>query len=154
MDEKPDLSEEAGYEALRGHVLEKALLARERYGPEIDVQALERVLQDRDIVRFPTTLRFDAQPLIAGEFAHALPLGERPSDGFVLVIHPYFERRPDAIPLLAAYQLVAINYLDVATREEAELFGAALHGLEIDEYYQRVCQLADELGAAPGAHPG
>ena len=99
-------------------------------------------------MRFPVNMRFDAAPLLVGEFATAEPRGNRPADGFTLVIHPHFEGRPDAIALLAAYHIVAINYLDVATHEEAELFGAALHGLEIDDYYQRVCALADELGSA------
>ena len=63
-------------------------------------------------------------------------------------MHPHFAEpqrcNPDS---WSAYHVVSINYLDVATHEEAELFGAALHGLEIDDYYERVCTLADELGA-------
>ena len=143
-----DFTEEDGYRALREHVLEKALLARQRYGPRIDAEAMTRVLADRDIVRFPTTMRFDARPLMAGEFACPVPLGDRPADGYDLVIHSHFAERPEALPLIAAYHVVAINYLDVATNVEAELFGAALLGMEVDEYYRRVCELADELGGA------
>ena len=138
MSSKPELTEEAGYEALRAHLLDRALLARHRYGPGIDQTAILHILQDRDVVRFPTVLRFGTESLYAGEFAHALPLGDAPTDGFALVVHPHFRERPDDIGLLAAYHLVSINYLDVATHEEAELFGAALHGIETDEYYERV----------------
>lgn len=152
-DTKPDLSEEACYEALKGHVLERALLARQRYGPDIGQPSVERILEDRDIVRFPASIAFGTELLMEGEFAYARPLGDRPADGFELVVHSHFQGRPDAVALLAAYHVVAINYLDVATHEEAELFGAALFGLEVDDYYGRICALADELGTAPAPVP-
>jgi hypothetical protein len=98
-------------------------------------------------VRFPTALAFDAARLQPGEFAWAAPRGERPAQGFTLFVHPHFEQRPEALPALIAYHVPSINYLDVVTGREAELFGAALLGLEIDDYYQRICALADELGA-------
>lgn len=143
---KPVLTEAAGYEALRGHVLAKAFLARSKYGPKLDLDAMQRMLQDQEIVRFPTHLSFDAQPLMPGEFAWPKPLGEKPSDGFTLAMHPHFEHRPRDLPLLIAYHIVAINYLDVVTAQEAELFGAALFGIEVEDYYAQVCALADELG--------
>ena len=139
------LTEEDGYQALRDHVVTKALLARERHGPEIDEGALLRVLLDPEIVRFPTVVRFDSGALHPGEFAWPEPRGENPRDGFVLVVHRRFENRPADLPLLLAYHVVAINYLDIATHVEAELFGATLLGMEVDEYYERVCALADEL---------
>ena len=148
--DKPKLTEEAGYEALQGHVVEKALLARSRYGPIIDRVAIEKILVDPEIVRFPTTLRFDADALMLGEFAWAKAVGERPSDGFTLYIHPHFEGRWDVLPLLIAYHLVSINYLDVATQDEAEIFGAALMGMEVLDYYDRLCELADSI---PGSQP-
>jgi hypothetical protein len=149
MDEPQDLAqslnEEAGYEALRGHVVEKARLARARHGPVIDEGAMLRILLDPEVIRFPTVVRYDAEPLQPGEFAWPMPRGEKPSDGFTLVIHPCFEGRPDVMPLLAAYHVVAINYLDLATHVEAELFGATLLGMEVDDYYERLCRLCDEI---------
>jgi hypothetical protein len=100
-----------------------------------------------ECVRFPTRIRFDGSDLLPGEFAHASCRGESLSDGFDLLIHPHFVGREQDLPLLAAYHVVAINWLDVATHEEAELYGAALLGMELDEYYQRLCALADEVGA-------
>ena len=65
-------------------------------------------------------------------------------------MHPLFENRPDDLPLLVAYHVPSINYLDVATHVEAELFGAALLGLSVDDYYARLCELADSI---PGCTP-
>ncbi len=149
-DDKPTLTEEAGYEALRGHVLEKALVARKKYGPEMDLAAMEALLADSDLVRFPTQIAFDPQFLLAGEFAWPRCNGERPGDGFTLYVHPHFQNRHRDLPYLIAYHIVAINYLDVATNEEAELFGAALFGMEVEEYYEKICGLADELGGPAG----
>lgn len=149
MDDRRRLAEsltpEEGQRALLGHVVDKARLARQRHGPDIDEGTMLRILLDPDIVRFPTVVRFDAAPLQPGEFAWPMPRGEEPKDGFVLVVHPRFEGRADALPYLLAYHVVAINYLDVATHVEAEHFGAALFGLEVDQYYAIVCALADEL---------
>lgn len=150
MNARAELTEEDGYEALRAHVVEKALAARRRHGPSIDAEAIRRLLQDPEVVRFPTELVFGSSALLPGEFACPLPKGEHPGDGFTLVVHELFANQPEALPYLVAYHIPAINYLDVVTNREAELFGAALLGLEVDEYYRRVCALADQL---PGAHP-
>ena len=141
------LTAEDGYRALREHVVERARSARARYGPAIDASAIARMLADPEVVRFPTRLVFDSAPLLPGEFAHALALGERPSDGFALVVHPSLELDAGELPLAVAYHLVSINYLDVVTAHEAELFGATLLGLTLDEYYARLCSLADRLAA-------
>ena len=45
----------------------------------------------------------------------------------------------------AVYQLPRASYGDVATRAESELYGAALLGLEVDDYYARLCAIADSL---------
>ena len=153
METKPKLTEEAGYEALRGHCVEKALVARARYGPVIDGDAIRRVLADTDIVRFPVELRFGAEELLPGEFAWAKPKGASPAEGFELVVHPAFEGHDDALPLLVAYHVVAINYLDVATHTEAEHFGAALFGLPVDDYYTEVCRIVDGVFGEPAPLP-
>ena len=150
MPEKGRLTEEDGYEALRGHVVDRARSARSRHAPALARGSVEELLADRDAVRFPTTLAFDAEPLLPGEFAWARPEGERPQDGFTLVVHPALADRADLLPLCVAYHVVSINYLDVATHEEAELFGATLLGLEVDEYYERLCVVSDSLSGGAG----
>ena len=138
------LTAEDARTALRDHVVTKALEARGRYG-EIDWDAMQRILADPAVVRFPTEVRFDAGPLAEGEFGWPQPVGDQPAAGFVLCIHPCFAERYDVLPLLVAYQLVRVNYGEIATHEEAELFGAALLGLDAEEYYQRLCELADGM---------
>jgi len=145
-----ELTEDAGLEALRLHVVDKALEARAKHGPRLDAAAMRRLVADRSVVRFRADVVFDEGPLRPGEFGWAMPLGERPHDGFALVLHPTLQDRPEDWPLCAAYHLVSINYLDVATSAEAEAFGAALFGLDIDEYYERLCRIADGLPNAIG----
>ena len=142
---KLELSAESGYEALQSHLVERAFKARKRYGPVIDMAAMQALLEDREFVRFPTTISFDAEPLGVNEFAWAKPMGERPSDGFTIVVHPFFEGATADLPLLIAYQLVAVNYLDLATANEAEVFASTLLGIEQEEYYRRVCELTDSI---------
>lgn len=137
---------EEAMQALRGHVVELAHKARARHGPVFDRAALDALLADGDCVRFGARIVFDASRLLPGEFAHAERRGEGPGEGFDLVVHPRFEGRDADLPLLVAYHIVSINYLDVAAHEEAELYGAALLGLDVEDYYQRVCALADEVG--------
>lgn len=143
----PDIpSEQDGKRALRDHVLERAHVARARFGPKIDADATLRMLDDRTIVRYPVTIRFDALGLQPGEFAHAEQQGAHPKDGFVLFIHPTLEARPDLVPLVVAYHVPPINYGDIAEPDDCEAFGAALLNLPVAEYYRRLCEIADSLG--------
>ncbi|MCK4872759.1 MAG: hypothetical protein KAS72_08555 [Phycisphaerales bacterium] len=142
--DQPNSGEHA-QQALREHVREKAATARIKYGLYIDADAILKMLDDRDVVRYPVGVRFDADPLEPGEFAHAQPLGEHPRDGFCLFVHPYFENHREIWPLLVAYHIVAINYGEIATADEAELYGATLLGIDVDAYYQALCELADSI---------
>ena len=153
MREQLNLTAEDGAAALRDHVASLASSARQRHGAGLargEEAAVRALLADPEVVRFPTALAFDDGPLMAGEFAYAKPRGERPADGYTLCVHPCFAGRWDVVPLLVAYHVVAINYLDIATNEEAELFGATLLGMSAESYYARVCELADSI---PGARP-
>lgn len=143
------LTEEDGRKALREHLIEKATAARLHYGFYIDTEAILKMLDDRRIVRFPTGIRFDAEPLQPGEFAIAQPLGNKPADGYCIFIHPFFEDQKEIWPLLIAYHLVVINYGEMATSDDAEIFGATLLGLDVEAYYQALCELADSIPLAP-----
>jgi hypothetical protein len=118
-----------------------------RYGGRMGWKELLNLLADRAFVRFPCEIVFDAGPLLPGEFACPLPKGARPEDGFVMHVHPLFERDLDEVPLLVLYQLVSVNYGDFASAEDAEAFGAAALGLSQQEYYAAVCRMADRLEA-------
>ena len=45
------------------------------------------------------------------------------------------------------------EYQDFAIVEapQAELYGATLLGLDVEQYYQAICELADSIGGEPGA---
>jgi hypothetical protein len=144
MDHTP--TEDEGRIALRDHAVSRALFARSKHGPAIDAAAILRILDDREIVRYPAGIRYDAADLHPGEFAHAMQLSDHPRQGFCLFIHPAFETRRDLLPLIIAYHIPAMNYGDIAEPEDCEAFGAALLGLDVEDYYQRLCSLADSIG--------
>lgn len=138
-------------QSLNAHVAAKGAEIRAKYGPCIGWAELQRILADRDFVRYPCQLAFDAGPLQPGELAYPRPKGRLPEDGFTLCVHPHFALDPSRVPLLALYQLVAVNYGAFASPDDAESFGAAALGLGREEYYRKLCALADEI--ADGAPP-
>ncbi len=144
-------SPEQAQQSLREHVVAKAAEARASHPDGIDRGAMLSLLENRAVVRYPLGVRFDGEPLSSGEFACLESLGDRPSDGFVLFIHPMFENVDEMIPLLIAYYIPSVNYGDVATHVEAELFGATLLALDRDEYYRILCSAADSIPCKPPA---
>lgn len=144
------LSADDARQSLCAHAAAKGVEVFLKYGPALDWDRLQDLLADRACVRYPCRVEFGAASLQPGEFAHAEPLGERPEDGFVVRVHPLFREDLAAVPLLVLYHLVTVNYGPFASPDDAESFGAAALGLLRDEYYGRVCALADRLDAAPG----
>jgi hypothetical protein len=142
-------------ESLTAHIAAKGAEIRAKYGPIIGWPQLQAMLADRECVRYPCELAFDAGPLLPDECAFPMPLGERPEDGFRLCVHPYFSVDPARVPFLALYQLVAINYGEFASPNDAEAFGASVLGISEDEYYETLVAMADEIsGDQPGSGEG
>ena len=139
------LTLEDGQNALAQHAADKALRLREKYGRNIDYKTLRTILNDRDFVRYPTTIEFNSKALAQGFFAWARPVSQRPSDGFTLIVHEYFKDKPDDLPALVFYHLVTVNYGSLASHQEAENFGAAALGMEREAYYRLICRLTDQL---------
>ena len=139
------LTAEDARRSLREHVAAKGEEIRAKYGPRIGWAELQRILQDPSCVRYPCDIVFDAAPLQPGEFAWPAPKGDRPEDGFTLYVHPFFLTQLDVVPYLVLYQLVLVNYGPFASPDDAETFGAAALGLDKDEYYARLCELADQI---------
>ncbi len=145
-DEMESIATEAGARAaFCEHLKARAAAARLRYGLYIDAEAILKMLADRRVVRYPTTIEFDAAPLQAHEFAYPRPLGFHPSDGYCLLVHPHFEPQPENLPLLVAYHIPTINYGGIVEARHAELYGATLLGLEPETYYRALCELADSV---------
>lgn len=149
MPQKPTL--EDARESLTEHVAAKGAEIHAKYGPSIGWPQLQRILADPACVRYPCELVFDAGPLQPDECAYPEPKGARPEDGFRLCVHPYFSVDPARVPLLALYQLVAVNYGAFASPDDAEAFAAAALGMARDEYYAALCAMADEISTSrPG----
>lgn len=135
-------------ESLTAHVAAKGADIHAKYGPKIGWSQLGLILADRDFVRYPCELAFDAEPLQPDECAYPVQKGERPEDGFRLCVHPYFAVEPNRVPLLALYQLVSVNYGAFASPDDAEAFGAAALGIARDAYYEALCAMADEISSS------
>ena len=133
-------------QSLNAHVASKGEEIRARYGPDLGWSELQRMLEDRSVVRYPCEIVFDAAPLLEGEFAFAMPKGGDPEDGFKICVHPFFSLQPDRVPHLVLYHLVTVNYGPFASADDAETFGAAALGLVKDDYYAQLCELADQIG--------
>ena len=133
-------------QSLTGHVETKGIEIYHKYGPTLGWSDLPRLLEDRVYVRYPCEIVFDSTPLLPGEFAQPVPKTERPEDGFTMYVHPLYMTQLDQVPALVLYQLVALNYGGFASSDDAESFGAAALGLTRDEYYDRICELAGQLG--------
>ncbi len=136
---------EDGRKAFAHHVIEKALALREKYGPVLDERAFQALLNDRDFVRYPTRVEFDSSKIEPGFFARVEPVADSPANEHVIFLHEHFRGRPRDITNALLYQLVVVNYGEIATREEAELFGSTALGVEQEDYYQRLCRLADAI---------
>jgi hypothetical protein len=132
-------------ESLTSHVAAKGEEIRAKYGPHIGWSQLQQILQDRACVRYPCEIVFDAGPLSEGEIAYPAPKGSGPDEGFTIYVHPMFALQPERVPYLVMYQLVVVNYGEFASSDDAETFGAAVLGLSKDDYYQAICDLADQI---------
>lgn len=137
-------------QSLTAHVAAKGAEIHARYGPDIGWVQLQALLKDRAFVRYPCEIRFDPAPLLPGEFAHPVAKGETPEEGFVMHVHPVYMPDLAGIPALVLYQLVAVNYGEFASAEDAEAFGAAALGMEREDYYTLLCDMADRLGVGAG----
>ena len=139
------LSVEDARQPMAAHAAAKGCEIRDKYGCRIGWKELLNLLEDRAFVRYPCEIVFDAGPLLPGEFACPLPKGARPEDGFVMYVHPLFEKDLEEVPLLVLYQLAGVNYGSFASAQDAEAFGAAALGLDPEDYYAAVCRMADRL---------
>jgi len=132
--------------SLSDHVAAKGADLHAKYGPHIGWQQLQQVLQDRSLVRYPCEIAFTAEGLREGEFAYPHALGDKPEDGFIIRVHPLYMTELGLVPQLVLYQLVAVNYGEFASTDDAEAFAAAALGMETEDYYNSLCRLADQLG--------
>jgi hypothetical protein len=135
-----------GADSLNQRLLEQAVFAHQKYGP-LSPQNLEAFLADPACVRYPTRLVFEFGEMALHQFAQ--PEMDHRADaqqGRVLYLRPRLRERPDLVPLAVAYMLPVLNYGDIITDAHCLLYGATLLGLMPEEFYQRICALADAAG--------
>jgi hypothetical protein len=123
----------------------KAAEIRQRYGPAIGWDELQSLLRDRELTPFPCEIRFDAAPLLPGEFGHPVPKGPSREEGFIIYLHPQYANQLARVPYLVLHQLVLINYGDSATADDAETFGSLALGLSKEAYYRALCELSGQI---------
>ena len=141
-----ELKTESVKPALRDLVLAQAAEIHHKYGPQIGWDQLGQLLGDRNCIRYPCEIRFDSEPLLPGEFAHPIPRGQTPDEGYIIYIHPYYSSQLPRVPYLVLHQLALINYGDSATLDDAEVFGSLALGLSKEEYYLALCELSAQIG--------
>jgi len=135
------------HSAVSMHVSEKAKEIHSRYGPDIDYPTVLRILDDRRSIRYPVEIKFVSEGIMPGMFAQTEPISENPDDGYIISLHSHFEDRLDVLPALILYQAVLINYGELATANDAELFGSGVLGMDRDAYYEQIVALTDALWA-------
>jgi hypothetical protein len=83
------------------------------------------------------------------QFAQPAPDPDDPAGtGVVLHLRPTLEHRPELMPLAVAYTVPIINYGEsVVTDAHCLLYGATLLGELEEDFYARICAMADQAGA-------
>jgi len=139
------LTSEDFKQSLTAHLAAKGEELFQKYGPHIGWKELRLILDDRVFCRYPCEIVFDASELQPGEVAHPVSKGACPEEGFAMHVHPAFMTQLPYVPYLVFYQLVVVNYGEFASAEDAETFGSSALGISKDEYYNALCQLADQI---------
>lgn len=133
------------------HIAEKAKVIRAKYGPTVDYPVLINILEDRKCVRCPVSIEFDSSQIDSGLFAVTQEIVAEQDDeycapaGYIITLHEHFKNRFDILVPLILYQLTVVNYGDIATYEDAEIFASGILGIEQDDFYELICRLTDEI---------
>jgi hypothetical protein len=139
------LTAEDARQSLNAHVAAKGAEIHEKYGPDLGWKELQLILSDPECVRYPCEIVFSASGLEPGEMAHPAAKGTKPEEGFAIYVHPLLMTQLAQVPALVIYQLVLVNYGVFASPDDAETYGAAALGLTKEEYYQKLCEAADQF---------
>lgn len=136
-----------GEDSLLNHLRHQAVEARARHGG-VNPGNLETFLNDRDCVRYPTRLVLEYGDMGLHQFAQPAPdVSSTDPDARVLYLRPVLGKRPDLVALAVSYMIPVLNFGRIITDEHCLEYGAALMGMNPEAYYDRVCELADFVGA-------
>jgi len=132
-------------EGLENHIRFVAEKAINKHGRPESLEVLARILEDREIVRFPASILFDDLELKEGEPVKLDKLADGVDENYRIIIHPAFSGRDKDIVALALYQIVKINYGKIAKEKESLLFASSLLGIEEDVYKTQIKGLFEEI---------
>ncbi len=146
-------------ESMNLHLRQKAQEIKDKYGSITTFSVLLKILQDRKFVRYPVNIIYDSTRIEAGLFIKTevsfSNQGHRPDEdddyvkqadrSYDFIVHEHFKGQPDELIPLILYHLPTVNYGDIATYEDAEVFASAVMQMEQDIYYQLVCDLVDAI---------
>lgn len=139
--------EHLGQQSLREHVVAQAQVARGKHAPFMGHQ-LDALLRDPECLRHPVRLVFEFGEMALHQFGQPdIDWRNTAEDGRVIYLRPMLRERPEQVLLAVAYLIPLVNYGDVVTDEVCVAYGSTLLGLEPNEFYARICALADEVGA-------
>ena len=136
-----------GEDSLKQRLQEQATFSHLRHG-SLTPENLEAFLADPDCVRYPTRLVYEFGEMAMHQFAQPDFDYRKPDEnGRVLYLRPFLRDRPHLVVLAVAYMTPLLNYGEIIKDEHCLLFGATLLGLMEDEFYQKICALADLVGS-------
>ncbi|MDT8317092.1 MAG: hypothetical protein RQ824_03740 [bacterium] len=132
-------------EGLENHIRFVSEKAVNKYGRPDSMDVLSRILEDAEIVRFPTSILFDVARLGAGEAVKLEKTGDGQDESYQIIVHPVFEEREKDIIILVLQEIVKVNYGKIAKEKESLLFASSLLGMEEDAYQSRIKELSSEI---------
>ncbi len=146
-------------ESMNLHLRQKAREIKDKYGRITTFSVLLNILQDRKFIRYPVNIIYDSTRIEAGLFIKTevtfSDQGHQPDEdddyvkqadrSYDFIVHEHFKGQPDKLIPLILYHLPTVNYGDIATYEDAEVFASAVMQMEQDDYYQLVCDLVDAI---------
>lgn len=136
-----------GEDSLMDHLRHQATEARERHGG-LKSGNIETFLDDRDCVRYPTRLVLEFGEMGPHQFAQPdRDYRANHAEARVIYLRPILGKRPDLIALAVSYMIPVINYGQIITDDHCLEYGAHLLGIPSDVYYERICDLAEFVGA-------
>ncbi len=136
-----------GEDSLRDHLLAQAVVAHQKHRG-LSFDTLDTLLTDPECLRYPTRLVFEFGEMAMHQFAQPdIDYRNQEQDGRVLYVRPILREHPDLAVLAVAYMIPVINYGKTVSDEHCLLYGAALLGMMVEEFYQQICLLADVVGA-------
>jgi hypothetical protein len=136
-----------GEDSLGSRLLDQADYAHQKHQPR-SLAELELLLKDPECVRYPVRLAFEFGEMAMHQFAQPdVDYRHADQNGRVLYLRPVLRDRPELIVPAVAYMLPVINYGEIIQDEHCMLYGATLLGLMEEEFYARICALADFVQA-------